>query len=128
MMRIISATFRSNPPEIEENRTAIVSELDELISGHYEQFALSGPPVLNDAYIRYIQRNISFGVLTILVILIIFFALPDKKYVLIALSSVGVPLVFTLWMGHCAWIWFEYDFNAHPHHPYATVCVMPFTL
>lgn len=82
-------------PEIEENRTAIVSELDELISGHYEQFALSGPPVLNDAYNKGIfKESISFGVLTILVILIILLLLlPDKKYVLIALSSVGVPLV-----------------------------------
>ena len=82
-------------PDIEENRTAIVSELDELISGHYEQFALSGPPVLNDAYNKGIfKESISFGVLTILVILVILLLLlPDKKYVLIALSSVGVPLV-----------------------------------
>ena len=82
-------------PDIEENRAAIVSELDELISGHYEQFALSGPPVLNDAYNKGIfKESISFGVLTILVILVILLLLlPDKKYVLIALSSVGVPLV-----------------------------------
>ena len=82
-------------PDIEENRTAIVSELEQRISKYYKKFALSGPPVLNDAYNKGIfKESISFGLLTILVILVILLLLlPDKKYVLIALSSVGVPLV-----------------------------------
>ncbi|MAJ31610.1 MAG: RND transporter [Flavobacteriaceae bacterium] len=82
-------------PDIEENRTAIVSKLHQVISGYYEQFALSGPPVLNEAYNKGIfKESISFGLFTILVIVVILLLLlPDKKYVLIALSSVGVPLV-----------------------------------
>lgn len=82
-------------PDIEENRTAIVSKLHQGISGYYEQFALSGPPVLNEAYNKGIfKESISFGLFTILVIVVILLLLlPDKKYVLIALSTVGVPLV-----------------------------------
>ncbi|NNE31771.1 MAG: MMPL family transporter, partial [Winogradskyella sp.] len=84
-----------NPtPSIEENRKNIVSEIRTIIEVHYSKYYLSGPPVLNEAYSKGIYKeSLTFGVLTILVItLLLLFLLPSKRYLLISILSVAIPV------------------------------------
>jgi len=84
-----------NPtPTIEEKRQSLGSEIRTLIEKQYSNYYLTGPPVLNEAYSKGIYKeSMLFGGLTVLVItLLLLFLLPNKRYLLVSLLSVAVPL------------------------------------
>jgi predicted RND superfamily exporter protein len=84
-----------NPtPTIEEKRQAIAGEIRTIIDKDYTDYYLTGPPVLNEAYSKGIYKeSLTFGVLTVLVItILLLFLLPSKRYLIIALLSVAVPV------------------------------------
>lgn len=79
---------------VEEDRQAIAAELRTIIEKNYKDYYLTGPPVLNEAYSKGIYKeSLTFGILTVLVITImLLFLLPSKRYLIIALLSVGIPI------------------------------------
>ncbi|MDO1502112.1 MMPL family transporter [Winogradskyella maritima] len=81
-------------PIIEQERQAIAAEVKSIIDKSYSNYYLTGPPVLNEAYSKGIYKeSLTFGILTVLVItLLLLFLLPSRKYLLIALLSVAVPV------------------------------------
>ncbi|WP_411894032.1 efflux RND transporter permease subunit [Winogradskyella sp. A2] len=81
-------------PTIEEDRQEIAVEIKSVIDQTYSDYYLTGPPVLNEAYSKGIYKeSLIFGILTILVItVLLLFLLPSKRYLLIALLSVAVPV------------------------------------
>ncbi|MCA0131218.1 efflux RND transporter permease subunit [Winogradskyella alexanderae] len=81
-------------PTIEENRQEVVKEINKVIKSSYPQYYLTGPPVLNEAYSKGIYKeSLIFGILTILVItVLLLFMLPSKRYLLVALLSVAIPI------------------------------------
>ena len=84
-----------NPtPTIEEKRQIIGGEIRTIIEKQYSNYYLTGPPVLNEAYsLGIYKESMLFGILTVLVItLMLLFLLPSKRYLLISLLSVAVPL------------------------------------
>ncbi|TBN03954.1 RND transporter [Hyunsoonleella flava] len=84
-----------NPtPQIEEKREIIAATIRSTIEEYYSDYFLTGPPVLNEAYSKGIYKeSLLFGVLTVLVItLMLLFLLPSKRYLIIALLSVAVPV------------------------------------
>lgn len=84
-----------NPtPQIEEKRDVIAGEIRDLIDQHFDSYVLTGAPVLNEAYSKGIYReSLVFGILTIVVItLMLLFLLPSKRYLIISLLSVAVPI------------------------------------
>ncbi|WP_299121458.1 MMPL family transporter [uncultured Winogradskyella sp.] len=84
-----------NPtPTIEEKRQDIAGEIRSIIEKHYSNYYLTGPPVLNEAYSKGIYKeSLVFGLLTVLVItLMLLFLLPSKRYLIISLLSVAVPV------------------------------------
>ncbi|MHA7844045.1 MAG: efflux RND transporter permease subunit [Winogradskyella sp.] len=84
-----------NPtPTIETKRKAILGEITATIEQHFTSYHLTGPPVLNEAYSKGIYKeSLLFGVLTVLVItVLLLFLLPNKRYLLISLLSVAVPV------------------------------------
>jgi len=84
-----------NPtPTIEEKRRDIAGEMRGIIEKQYSNYYLTGPPVLNEAYSKGIYKeSLTFGVLTVLVItLLLLFLLPSKRYLIISLLSVAVPV------------------------------------
>lgn len=84
-----------NPtPTVEEERQDIAAEMRSIIERNYSNYYLTGPPVLNEAYSKGIYKeSLTFGILTVLVItLMLLFLLPSKRYLIIALLSVAVPV------------------------------------
>lgn len=84
-----------NPtPTIEKKRKDIANKIRNIINKHYSHYYLSGPPVLNDAYSKGIYKeSLIFGILTVLVItLLLLFLLPSKRYLIISLLAVAVPV------------------------------------
>jgi predicted RND superfamily exporter protein len=84
-----------NPtPTIEEKRQDIAGEMRSIIEKRYSNYYLTGPPVLNEAYSKGIYKeSLTFGILTVLVItLMLLFLLPSKRYLVISLLSVAVPV------------------------------------
>ncbi len=84
-----------NPtPSIEEEREIIASDIRSVIEGYYDDYYLTGAPVLNEAYsVGIYKESLIFGVLTVLVITImLLFLLPSKRYLIIALCSVAIPI------------------------------------
>lgn len=84
-----------NPtPTVEQDRQAIAGEMRAIIESNYEDYYLTGPPVLNEAYSKGIYKeSLTFGILTVLVItLMLLFLLPSKRYLIISLLSVAVPI------------------------------------
>jgi len=81
-------------PDIEKDRKDIAQEIETLISRYFKSYHITGPPVLNEAYNKGIYKeSLLFGGLTVLVItLVLLWFLPRKKYLLIALFSVGAPI------------------------------------
>lgn len=84
-----------NPtPTIEAKRKDIVDDIKKVIEKHFSNYFLTGPPVLNEAYSKGVYKeSITFGVLTVLVVtLLLLFLLPSKRYLIISLLSVAVPV------------------------------------
>lgn len=84
-----------NPtPTIEEKRQDIAGEIRTILDKHYSNYYLTGPPVLNEAYSKGIYKeSLTFGILTVLVItVLLLFLLPSKRYLIISLLSVAVPV------------------------------------
>ena len=81
-------------PSIEKDRKDIAQEIETVISRYFESYHITGPPVLNEAYNKGIYKeSLLFWGLTVLVItLMLLWFLPSKKYLLIALFSVGAPI------------------------------------
>ncbi|TCK67896.1 hypothetical protein DFQ05_1679 [Winogradskyella wandonensis] len=79
---------------VEEERQAIAAEMRQIIEENYKNYYLTGPPVLNEAYSKGIYKeSLLFGVLTVLVItLMLLFLLPSKRYLIISLLSVAIPI------------------------------------
>ncbi|EDP72758.1 exporters of the RND superfamily-like protein [Flavobacteriales bacterium ALC-1] len=84
-----------NPtPTIEAKRKTIAGEIISVIEQYFPSHHLTGPPVLNEAYSKGIYKeSLVFGVLTVLVIAVmLLFLLPSKRYLIISLLSVAVPV------------------------------------
>ncbi|PSG90352.1 efflux RND transporter permease subunit [Aurantibacter aestuarii] len=84
-----------NPtPSIETKRKDLLGEITTLIEQNYDDYYLTGPPVLNEAYSKGIYKeSLVFGGLTVLFItLMLLFMLPSKRYLLVSLISVAVPV------------------------------------
>ena len=81
-------------PTIEEKRKDIAGEMRTIIEKQYSNYYLTGPPVLNEAYSKGIYKeSLTFGILTVLIItLLLLFLLPSKRYLIISLLSVAVPV------------------------------------
>ncbi len=81
-------------PTIEEKRQDIAVEIRSIIDKSYSNYYLTGPPVLNEAYSKGIYKeSLTFGILTVLVItILLLFLLPSKRYLIIALLSVAIPV------------------------------------
>ena len=81
-------------PTIEEKRKDIAGEIQSIIEKSYSNYYLTGPPVLNEAYSKGIYKeSLVFGILTVLVITVmLLFLLPSKRYLIISLLSVAVPV------------------------------------
>ena len=81
-------------PTIEEDRQEIAVEVESVVGQMYSDYYLTGPPVLNEAYSKGIYKeSLIFGILTVLVItVLLLFLLPSKRYLLIALLSVAIPV------------------------------------
>lgn len=79
---------------VEKERKTIAAEMRAIIETNYSDYYLTGPPVLNQAYSKGIYKeSLTFGVLTVLVITImLLFLLPNKRYLIISLLSVAVPI------------------------------------
>ncbi|WP_299519737.1 MMPL family transporter [Winogradskyella sp.] len=87
--------IQMNPtPTIEEKRQNIAGEIRSVIEKSYSNYYVTGPPVLNEAYSKGIYKeSLVFGILTVLVITImLLFLLPSKRYLIISLLSVAVPV------------------------------------
>ncbi len=87
--------IQMNPtPTIEEQRQDIATDIKTIIDKAYSNYYLTGPPVLNEAYSKGIYKeSLTFGILTVLVItVLLLFLLPSKRYLLIALLSVAIPV------------------------------------
>ncbi|WP_422106552.1 efflux RND transporter permease subunit [Winogradskyella sp.] len=87
--------IQMNPtPTIEEKRQDIAGEIRSVIEKDYSNYYLTGPPVLNEAYSKGIYKeSLVFGILTVLVITVmLLFLLPSKRYLIISLLSVAVPV------------------------------------
>ena len=84
-----------NPtPTIETKRKEILGEIKSTIEGHFKNYHLTGPPVLNEAYSKGIYKeSLLFGILTVLVVTVmLLFLLPSKRYLIVALLSVAIPV------------------------------------
>ncbi|WP_179344560.1 efflux RND transporter permease subunit [Winogradskyella ursingii] len=84
-----------NPtPTIEAKRKDIAGEIRTILDKEFSNYYLTGPPVLNEAYSKGIYKeSLTFGVLTVLVItILLLFMLPSKRYLIISLLSVAVPI------------------------------------
>ncbi|MEM1001626.1 MAG: MMPL family transporter [Bacteroidota bacterium] len=84
-----------NPtPAIEEKRDVIAGEIRGVIDRFYGDYYLTGAPVLNEAYSKGIYKeSLIFGILTIAFIsLMLLFLLPSKRYLLVSLFAVAVPI------------------------------------
>lgn len=81
-------------PLIENERAVITSKITEVVDTFFEDYYLTGAPVLNEAYSRGVYKeSIIFGGLTILVItVLLLFLLPAKRYLVISLFAVVTPL------------------------------------
>lgn len=82
-------------PTIEVKREVIASEIRSVIEQYYSKYHLSGAPVLNEAYSKGIYKeSLVFGILTVVVIsLMLLFLLPSKRYLIMSLLSVGIPII-----------------------------------
>ncbi|MBO6879336.1 MMPL family transporter [Winogradskyella sp.] len=84
-----------NPtPTIEAKRQDIAGEIRTILDKEFSNYYLTGPPVLNEAYSKGIYKeSLTFGILTVLVItILLLFMLPSKRYLIISLLSVAVPI------------------------------------
>ncbi|RZN83864.1 MAG: RND transporter [Winogradskyella sp.] len=84
-----------NPtPTIEEKREVIAGDIRTVIENYYDDYYLTGAPVLNEAYSKGIYKeSLVFGILTVLVITImLLFLLPSKRYLIVSLLCVAVPI------------------------------------
>lgn len=100
--QLVSADYKNlffyiqlNPtPTFETKRKEILGEIRATIETHFSTYHLTGPPVLNEAYSKGIYKeSLLFGVLTVLVITtMLLFLLPSKRYLIVALLSVAVPV------------------------------------
>ena len=79
---------------IEEKRATIAGNIRAVIEGHFSNYHLTGAPVLNEAYSLGIYKESSvFGILTVVMItLMLLFLLPNKRYLIVALLCVAVPI------------------------------------
>lgn len=84
----------NSTPTIETKRKDILGEITSIIQQNYDNYYLTGPPVLNEAYSKGIYKeSLVFGLLTILVItFMLVFLLPSKRYLFVSLLSVAVPI------------------------------------
>ena len=80
---------------VEAKREDVAKGIRAIVNSHYTNYYLSGTPVLNEAYSKGVYKESRlFGVLTVLVITImLLFLLPNKRYLLVSLLSVGVPVL-----------------------------------
>ena len=84
-----------NPtPTIEAKRKDILGEVTAIIEQNYSNYYLTGPPVLNEAYSKGIYKeSLVFGSLTVIFItLMLLFMLPNKRYLIVSLLAVAVPV------------------------------------
>ncbi|WP_430467156.1 efflux RND transporter permease subunit [Winogradskyella ouciana] len=84
-----------NPtPTIEAKRQDIAGGIRTILDKEFSNYYLTGPPVLNEAYSKGIYKeSLTFGILTVLVItILLLFMLPSKRYLIISLLSVAVPI------------------------------------
>ncbi|WP_232827369.1 efflux RND transporter permease subunit [Winogradskyella aurantiaca] len=84
-----------NPtPSIEAQRDQIAKDIREVIDEHYNDYYLTGAPVLNEAYsVGIYKESLIFGILTIgFISLMLLFLLPSKRYLIVSLLSVVVPI------------------------------------
>ena len=85
-----------NPtPSIEGQRDQIAIEIRRVIDTVYDEYYLTGAPVLNEAYSKGIYKeSLIFGILTVVFIsLMLVFLLPSKRYLAVSLLSVAVPIL-----------------------------------
>lgn len=84
----------NSTPTIEKKRQDIAGEIRTILDKQYANYYLTGPPVLNEAYSKGIYKeSLTFGILTVLVMtVLLLFLLPSKRYLVISLLSVVVPV------------------------------------
>ena len=82
--------------QIEEERSILVSKIETAIRSRFQDAAISGPPVLNEAYNKALQGEAGlYGILTLLVIsLLLYLLLPDRRFVWMASAAIVLPALF----------------------------------
>ena len=82
--------------QIQNTRTDLVTQIENTIRTQFQGAAITGPPILGEAYNRSLQKEAAvFGLLTLAVIaFLLFLLLPDRRYALFASVAVILPTLF----------------------------------
>ena len=89
-------TQLSSSDQIEAERSALILAIEQTIIRYYEGAHITGPPILNEAYNKALQKEAGiFGLLTLLVIFIVLIILlPNRRFAFIAALAVVLPTLF----------------------------------
>lgn len=89
-------TQLSSSDQIEAERSALIAAIEQTIKQYYEGAYITGPPVLNEAYNKALQKEAGiFGLLTLLVIaIVLIILLPNRRFAFIAALAVVLPTLF----------------------------------
>lgn len=81
--------------EIEPFRAKIIPEVRERVEKHFTEYAISGSPLLTEGSNQSVAtETYLFAVVTIIFVAIfLFFLLPDRRYIPLALMAIGLPVV-----------------------------------
>jgi len=81
--------------EIEPLRAQIIPEVRKRVDEHFSDYAISGSPLLTEGSNQSVATETNlFAVVTIIFVAIfLFFLLPDRRYIPLALAAIGMPVI-----------------------------------
>ncbi len=81
--------------EIEPVRATILPEVRRKVKKHFSDYAISGSPLLTEGSNQSVATETNlFAVVTIVFVAIfLFFLLPDRRYIPLALAAIGMPVI-----------------------------------
>ena len=81
--------------DIEPYRAQIIPEVRTRANSHFQEYAISGSPLLTEGSNQSVATETNlFAVVTIVFVAIfLFFLLPDRRYIPLALAAIGLPVI-----------------------------------
>ncbi len=81
--------------EIERYRSEIIPKIRQHINSHFRDYALSGSPLLTEGSNQSVatETNLFAVVTVVFVAIFLFFLLPDRRYIPLALAAIGLPVI-----------------------------------